>query len=150
MGRPLGRRITTTLWTLGIGWGVAGCSDDGDVTPPPTPAAIEATEEANGNNQIAEAGAQLESPLRVLVTREEQPAEGVEVRWVSQQGGRFNPQTSVSDASGVAQTFWTLGDDAGQQIATARLVDGIQTPVTFTAVATDPPDPGPDPGGPPE
>jgi hypothetical protein len=146
MRRPLGTRVTTTITALALLL-AAGCSDDGDITPP-EPAVIEATAEADGNNQTATVGERLPNPLRVLVTRDDEPVEGLEVRWITQQGGRFNPQTSVSDAEGVAETFWTLGDAEGQQRATARLVDGDQTPVEFTAVATEPPPPPPN-GGPP-
>jgi len=50
-------------------------------------------------------------------------------------GASVGPTTSVTDASGIATTTWTLGQVAGGQSATATLAGATGSPVTFLATA---------------
>ncbi len=98
----------------------------------------------SGDNQAGLVGEPLPAPLRVIVTRDDEPVEDVEVVWNPGSNGSMSPETSTTDASGIAQTFWTLGTAPGQQNATARVPDSDQAPISFTATAEAVPE-GPPP-----
>ena len=54
------------------------------------------------------------NPLRVLVTLSGAPQQGVSVTWAAAgTGAAVTPPTSVTDATGIATTTWTLGQTAG-------------------------------------
>src|SRR5690606_32519055 len=82
---------------------------------------------------------QLAKALKVKVTDEDGVVlEGAEVKWsVKSGGGRLSPATSISDANGIAQSSWTLGDADTQEVeATVTREDGetvIGSPVLFKA-----------------
>ncbi|MBA3260542.1 MAG: Ig-like domain-containing protein [Gemmatimonadales bacterium] len=139
-------RLTAAALVLGS-FMVAGCSDDGGLNA--TPLSIAATEEESGSGQTGQAGQQLDAELRVIVTRDGEPEADVEVQWLTANRGSFSPGTSVTDASGIATTLWTLGPDEGGQSANARLVGATGSPVPFSANALGVPNPPPGGDGPP-
>jgi len=91
----------------------------------------------NGNNQSGPSMVALPLPVSVKVT----DAGGVAVSGavisftVRQGGGTVSAVNSVSDASGIATSVWTLGASLGAQQLVALLNQGADSAV-FTAVAT--------------
>ena len=117
------------------------CSGGGGDTGPTAPT-IAKTSTASGDGQTAQVGTLLPNPLRVLVTLSSAPQAGKTVTWAATgTGASVNPTTSVTDASGIATTAWTLGTAAGAQSATATLAGATGSPVTFTATASAAPVP---------
>ena len=92
-------------------------------------------ERLSGNGQEAEAGAALSEPLEVrLVDERGDGVPGRAVAWVvATGGGQASPETSVTDAEGVASTDWTVGDNPGTNTLNA-VVSGVGV-VSFTATA---------------
>ncbi|MEP6686988.1 MAG: hypothetical protein ABJC36_01485, partial [Gemmatimonadales bacterium] len=87
-----------------------------------------------GGGQHAPGGSALEDPLVVRAEDEDgNPIAGGEVTWTANAGGRPEPATSVTDQDGLTQTRWTLGDNGGPQVLTARM-SGLRD-VGFTASA---------------
>jgi len=111
-----------------------GGGGDGGGGPSPV---IAKTATASGDNQAAQIGTTLPNPLRVVVTLNGSPDIGVTVTWATPAAGAsVNPATSVTDASGIATTTWTLGSTIGPQGATATLAGASGSPVTFVGVGT--------------
>jgi plastocyanin len=103
-------------------------------TPAPT---IQKAAAASGDGQSATVGTVLAGPLRVLVTLSGAPQPGATVAWVAAgAGASVAPATSVTDATGIATTTWTLGSAVGSQAATAALPGATGSPVSFSATAT--------------
>jgi plastocyanin len=125
-----------------VGLGIA-CSED-DQGPGQSPLDIEKPTTKSGDGQNAPVGTALGNPLRVLITRDGEPVEGVDVDWSAGQGGSVSDEQS-SDADGFASVVWTLGPDVGEQTATASLQGADGSPLTYTATATTGggPPPGP-------
>lgn len=138
--------IRTAAWLLGAIALSAGCGE-GDGGAGPSPLAVAPAPEPDGDNQFANVGNTLQDALRVVVTRDGVPVEGVQVQWVTTSGGVLTPGTSTTAGDGVASTQWRLGPQPGQQSVNARVVEAEGSPVVFTAFATDPTPGG---GGPPE
>jgi plastocyanin len=91
----------------------------------------------SGNNQTAAVGSTLAELLRVAVTTNGQPAQGVLVIWqTNAPNGFFNPPQSVTNAQGIATTEWTLGTALGAQTTTASAGQASGPSVAFTATAT--------------
>lgn len=80
----------------------------------------------------AKAGTQVTLQVKLL-NQNGDPVSRFNVIWSPAQGDVL-PTNSISDASGVATTVWTLSAQVGQQsvTATAQFV----SPVTFAATAT--------------
>ena len=80
----------------------------------------------------AKAGTQVTLQVKLLNTNGD-PVSTFNVLWTPAQGDVL-PSNSISDASGLATTVWTLSSQVGQQsvTATAQFV----SPITFTATAT--------------
>jgi hypothetical protein len=129
---------------------VACGGDGGGNEPPPDedPLVVAPTTASSGNGQTGPVGEALPSELRVIITRTDEPQEGVAVTWATPDGGSLAPPASNSDAEGIATTVWTLGPDAGAQAATATVADADGSPVTFTATAATPTARGRDDPGP--
>ena len=78
------RRYRTIAWgglvaTLAL---LAACgSDEGQSDP--TPVTVLSKPNKSGDNQTAAPEAELSQPLRVLVTRDDEPAEQVSVTWTT-------------------------------------------------------------------
>lgn len=120
---------------------VAGCGSKGETTKAPT-AAIQKAATASGDGQTATVGTALVNPLRVLVTLDSAVQAGDTVAWAaSAPGASVNPAKSVTDASGIATTMWTLGTTVGAESATATLTGAVGSPVSFSATASATPVP---------
>jgi adhesin/invasin len=88
----------------------------------------------SGDNQTADGGTTLPAPLVVEAQdRYGNPVPNTTVVW-SVSHGSASPTSGPTDATGRAQTSWTLGTAAQTQTSTAT-VSGL-TPVVFTATAT--------------
>jgi hypothetical protein len=89
-----------------------------------------------GDGQRAPAGQRLAVPLKAqIVSRGGRPMAGVPVRFtVAEPTGRIVPDTDTSDADGMVQAVWTLGDRPGRQ-RSALAVDG--EPPIATSLAAD-------------
>jgi plastocyanin len=94
---------------------------------------------SSGDQQVGIEGEPLPEELRVVVTRGEEPAAGVEVAWSTTEG-TITPVVALSGADGVSRARWTLQRLFAQQVSTASITGASGTAtVTFTAMA------GPDP-----
>jgi uncharacterized protein YhjY with autotransporter beta-barrel domain len=97
---------------------------------------------SSGNGQTGRAGATLASNYVVRVTDSGGfPNGGVTVTWAPG-AGTVSPTTSVTDASGFAQTSHTLGGTTGAQATTASVPSScgaLSTSFSATAAANTPP-----------
>lgn len=95
--------------------GLAACAADHAITRPSGVIAV-----AAGDAQLGVAGERLAAPIVVEVDDDNgRPVAGVPVTWKAEDGGTFDPATSVTDETGHAQAMWTLGDDLHQHTAVA-------------------------------
>ena len=131
--------LVTTLTLLAAACG----SDDGQSNP--TPVTVLSKPNKSGDNQTAAPQAELALPLRVLVTRNDQPAEQVSVTWTTPSGGSMGAATSLTDANGIAQVTWTLGAAIGPQEARASVTGATNSPLSYAATAEDAGGGGPPP-----
>jgi hypothetical protein len=74
-------------------------------------------------------------PLIVEVLGNDIPIEGASVLFTTGDGGSFSADSVVTDASGRAQTMWTLGPGLGTQTTTATVSGFTSVSTTFTATA---------------
>lgn len=76
-----------------------------------------------GSDQEGFANTPLEGPLSVLVSdMNGDPVEGVGVRFsIRSGGGLIEPESALTDADGVAEAVWTLGQTAGLDTAMIRV-----------------------------
>jgi hypothetical protein len=91
------------------------------------------TMQAVGSTTItAKAGTAVTLQVKIL-NQNGDPVSRINVLWTPAQGDVL-PSNSVTDASGLGTTMWTLSSQVGQQTvaASAQFV----SPVTFTATAT--------------
>lgn len=140
--------IASTTWTLGtvVGSETAKATLAGATGSPVTFTAtasaapvpqIAMTPTASGDAQSGTVGNPLANPLRVVVTLSGSPQQGVSVTWATTgTGSAMTPPTSLTDASGIATSTWTLNQTAGSQSATATLAGAAGSPVTFGATGT--------------
>ncbi len=99
--------------------------------------AVAAFEVRSGEGQWAWSGRTLAEPIVVLALDEVgRPLSGVAVRFEPDAGGRADPQTAVSDSSGVSSTTWILGKVAGPQ--TLAVSTGSDARAEIVATARDP------------
>jgi hypothetical protein len=93
----------------------AACTADHSITRPSGAIAV-----AAGDAQVGVAGERLAAPIVVEVDNASgAPAAGVAVTWNAEDGGAFEPATSITDETGRAQAMWTLGDDRHPHTAVA-------------------------------
>jgi plastocyanin len=116
---------------------VLGCGASDRQAPDPTTLELTKPEGVSGDGQVGVAGEPLPDSLRVLVTREGEPVEGVTVIWSTTEGS-LNPTAARTGSDGLAATTWTTMALFAEQFASAR-VDGGPT-VGYTAIATPDPD----------
>jgi plastocyanin len=122
-------------------WLGAACGGD-DQGPSDPPLAVEKPATKSGDQQVGPVGTALGNPLRVLITRDGEPVEGVDVNWSAAQGGAIS-EPQESDEAGIATAVWTLGPAEGTQLATAEVDGADNSPLTYTATAeADEPPPG--------
>ncbi len=94
---------------------------------------------SSGNGQTAIVNTAESSPLVVQVTAGGKAVAGVTVQWsATGANGTVSPTSSVSDASGLARTQWTLGPVAGNVSASATVSGTGSVAFTATAVAGSP------------
>lgn len=131
---------------LGVAAVLAGCGSGGGTGPAQSPPVIAKAPTKSGDQQTGPIGQALPNDLRIVVTRDGQPAANVAVAW-STASGSLTPTSAQSDVDGVSSSTWTLGNTAGVQTATASVTGATGSPLTFTATATDgsPPPPPPPP-----
>ena len=105
----------------------------------PDPSTLELTKPADisGDQQVGVAGRELPDSLRVLVTRDGEPVEGVTVIWFTTEGS-LSPDERQTGPDGISASAWTTMALFAEQFAAAR-VEGGPT-VGFTAIATPDPD----------
>jgi plastocyanin len=132
------RACATALPALLAGFLLACGATD---LPPLDPADLELTkpEGASGDGQVGVAGEVLPESLRVLVTRDGEPVEGVTVVWFTIEGV-VNPATVVTGPDGMAATTWAPMLLFAEQFASARIDGEGGAAVGFLAVATPDPD----------
>ncbi len=109
------------------------CGGGDLIVPPDEPRQIEVVD---GNDQIGRAGLPLEEPVVVRLTDETGIGiPGRAVAWVVSVGsGRTTPQTSITDAEGLASTTWILGPSVGPNTLEAVVSEvGIATFSAFAA-----------------
>jgi hypothetical protein len=94
-------------------------------------------EEVSGNDQTDTVGAALRSPYVIRVVDEDgAPLPGIQVAWnAGSSGGSVNPTTSVTGASGEAETVHTLGTVAGRYAVTAWIGELPGADVVFESRA---------------
>jgi len=126
--RGIGMLVVGSLVWLG-----AACGGD-DQGPSGVPLVIEKPATKSGDLQIGPTETALGNPLRVLITRDGDPVEGVEVDWSANQGGVISDALE-SDESGIATATWTLGPAEGDQVATASVDGATNSPLSYTAIA---------------
>ncbi|MFO8175497.1 MAG: Ig-like domain-containing protein, partial [Longimicrobiales bacterium] len=137
--------IASVAWTLGTDTGlsqtltatVEGLSTEFSATAGPGPAV--ALEISEGDGQTGQALQALPLELGVRVSDGYgNPVSGVDVQWSAEsESGSPTPESSSTNAAGVAVSNWTLGPLVGSQMATAS-VDDLGS-VSFTAAALSPP-----------
>ena len=137
------RRGVGVLVVGSLVWLGAACSGD-DGGPGESPLVIEKPATKSGDQQFGPVGTALGNPLRVLITRDGEPVEDVDVEWTAGQGGSLSDEQE-SDADGIASVVWTLGPEQGTHAATASVSGADGSPLTYTATATSGggPPPGP-------
>jgi plastocyanin len=123
------------------------CGSDDRQAPTLDDLVIEKLAENSGDKQVGVAGEPLGQDLRIRVTRDGEPVEGVTVYWSTFQG-TMTPDIDLTDADGVSASRWTTlylyleqESFAGLEPDTApRAVSSILPhQVRFTAIAA--PDP---------
>lgn len=93
----------------------------------------------SGSGQSALPGTQLAQPVVVRATASDGVGvAGVTVTFAAANGGNVGAPSVITDASGNAQTTWTLGAGIGAQSLTASASGLTGSPVTFTASASTP------------
>lgn len=127
------RGVVSLMVGTVVGLGAA-CSSD-DQGPGQSPLVIEKPATKSGDQQTGPVGVALGNPLRVLITRDGEPVEDVNVEWVAGQGGSLSDEQE-SGEDGIASVVWTLGPDIGEQAVTASVQGATGSPLTFTATAT--------------
>ena len=130
------RRTGIGMLAVGMSFAVLGgaCGGD-DQGPGLSPLVIEKPATKSGDLQTGPVGTALGNPLRVLVTRDGEPVEDVNVDWSAGQGGTLSLEQD-SDEEGIASVVWTLGPDIGTHAATATVTGAEGSPLTYTATAT--------------
>ncbi|HEY7026169.1 MAG TPA: Ig-like domain-containing protein [Gemmatimonadales bacterium] len=121
------------LAAIALAVGSCECDDSGSTGSTATPSTMTAI---GGDNQTAPGGSALQPVIVEVLDASENPLSGIDVEWTTD-GGTVDPTTSTTDASGHAQTVWTLPTTPGSYTATASISNPVLT-TSFTAEATAP------------
>jgi plastocyanin len=116
---------------------LSGCGASDRQAPDPSTLELSKPERISGDFQVEVAGRLLPDSLRVLVTRDSQPVEGVTVSWFTTEGS-VRPTEVRTAADGRAATTWTTMALYAEQFATASVEGGPW--IGFNAIATPDPD----------
>jgi plastocyanin len=111
---------------------VVACDGNGNTSPEHAIEILRATN--SGDGQAGTVGQALPAPLRILVTDDGVPSEGVPVVWSAASGGKMIA-SGPTGADGIAEAVWTLGPAAGMQDAQASVANATGSPLTFGATA---------------
>lgn len=130
--------------TLGL---LDACGSEDRQAPTIADFVLEKAPANSGDKQVGVAGEALGQDLRVRVTRDGNPVEGVTVYWSTRQGF-MDPTTDLTDADGISASRWTTKYVYVEQEAFAGLepdrprVVGSLLPgqLMFTAIAAPDPD----------
>lgn len=129
-------QVRQILVFAGFALATACGGGDGGSGPPASTLSIQKATANSGDAQTATVGTALTNPLRVLVERDNAPAQGVAVTWTVPTGqGSVSSSSTPTDAQGIASVTRTLGTTAGAQTANAAATGATGSPVTFTATA---------------
>jgi hypothetical protein len=116
--------------------GAAACDDSNDTSGVPSELVY-----VSGTGQTGNVGALLPAPLVVeVLTADDEPVEGIELRWVVTGGGALNDNTTNTDEQGRSSVTFTLGPVAGAQSVQVSAPGLPIGDVVFNFVATDPGD----------
>jgi len=135
-----------TTWTLGQ---LAGTNHQVSAAPTSgTAGSVTFTATANaataaniavlsGNGQSGQVATALGNAIIVRVADQfNNPVAGTTVTFaVTGGGGSVNPTSAASNATGLSQTTWTLGQTAGAQTMTASVTGLTGSPVSFSSFA---------------
>ncbi len=127
--------LVPVLWAAPV---LAGCGSGADSPGPgPNPATLTAAKaSSSGDGQSGGPGQPLAQPIRIVVTRGGTPEAGVGVTWTAGgSGASLAPASGTTDATGIASSVWTLGQEQGAQAAQAAVTGAAGSPVSFTATA---------------
>lgn len=121
-----------------VGTAVALLAQSGCKKVPVAPVVVSGFTIVQGNNQVAQAGVLLPTPVVLrVVDANGDVVPNVTVDFaVAAGGGTVNPATALSDANGEVAVGWTLGQATVTQSLQAAVGDG--PPVTLNASALFP------------
>ena len=137
------RRGVGLLFLGSMAWLGVACSDDQGPSEPPL--VVEKPATKSGDGQTGPVGTALGNPLRVYITQDGDPVEGVSVSWSASLGGSIG-EAQESDELGIATAIWTLGPEERTQTATATVSGATNSPLTYSATAESDEPPPPPPG----
>src|ERR1700674_326034 len=136
------RVVSGTQLGIAVLAAVAGVGCYGDSgAPSQSPLVLAKAPSKSGDQQTGPIGLALGNDLRVLVTRDGAPVNGVTVAWFTSEGS-LNPPSSQTDPNGIATTSWTLGSTVGTKATSATVTGATGSPLAFTAQAVAPGQPG--------
>jgi plastocyanin len=116
---------------------VSACGDGEpkNTNPPPVTGLTVAKAVPSGDNQSGRVQEALLATLQVVVLEDGNPKVGATVAWTGTgTNPSFNPASSTTDANGLANTEWTLPQEAGTQIASATVSGAAGSPLGFSAI----------------
>ena len=138
---PFSRRRAAIAPLLVAAFALASCTDSATAPEALAPGESPTLLVVSGDAQTGAVGAELGAPIVVKAVKANGnplPHQIVNFRVVSG-GGTVFAGSSITDAHGVAQEYWTLGTTTGANVLEVRAVDpstgAKQTFATFTAVA---------------
>jgi plastocyanin len=134
MTRPTAREIRVWLTAVLL---ISGCGASDRQAPDPSTLELSKPEGVSGDYQVEVAGRLLPDSLRVLVTRDGQPVEGVIVTWSTTEGS-VSPTEVRTGPDGLAATAWTTMALYAEQFARASIEGGPW--IGFNAITTPDPD----------
>lgn len=135
--RLTARALSTLGLALGTLLGIAACSDSVSAPAPQKPGAIAAF---SGDLQRARVATTAGSPLVVVVhDTKGQPMAGALVNFTTTSNGSFDSPSVVTDSTGSASAFFTMGTVEGADTVVAS-VDSVATTAQFvlSALPSDP------------
>jgi hypothetical protein len=122
---------------------LAACGKDnptgstGSTTPPPSLTTPSLSIDSGFADRTGVVGTTVPASVHVAVNGV--PTGGITVSWsVSTGGGTVNPATSVSDATGLATTSWTLNDTVRVSTLTAAVVNATSVSMFMTTIGGAP------------
>ncbi len=116
---------------------LSGCAD-GPTSEAPAPVPVLRLLDLDADSdRVGVAGVSLVSPLRLQVLKggvpgDGVPASGVLVRWTTT-SGKISPETTLTDAAGIAIASWTPGKGVGTYSATAEVPSSTRRRIIFDA-----------------